>query len=1342
MVPEAHSPSPEANASRSAIPPAPDPLIGTLLHGKYRLSRRIGTGGFGTVYEAQDERGAGNRVAIKVLRKELSNDVRLVRAFRAEARRMTRLSHPNIVDWKNFDAAEDGTCYFVMELVEGEELDRVLERQRPLPHDRVARILLQILDALRAAHHLPEGGSVLHLDLKPRNVFLQPARPGRDERVKVIDFGIGQHVGEDADDGLSVAGGSNPLETSSFPDFNPSTLRFNDATLNDPPGLKRCQGCTPEYVSPEQAAHVLGIQDVVQLDGRSDIYSLGVMGYQMLTGELPFARPVLRTDYLRLHLSGQPRKIGSTRAKVPRALARFVERCLQKNRDDRFADARAAHAALERVVRPPIALRVVAATVLLAAAAFAFGGYLMKGGAREEVLASAGIELGPRNPLYLGPAQRSAVLKLRASGLVDRSSSLSLVRAGDGVAIPGVRVSLVAPDELRVEVGDDLSAGRLQQSVRVDAQGARFAPFDLVWLGAQAWSVPSVLANDVELCAGGEQHALDPAGLTLDVAVSGDGRDDVAHVTARPEGGDPVELVPGGALGDRRLFHADFSLLRLHAGGTRIALHAEDKAGGSHDRDLPITIVDGALDANADLCESDGKDGCARFNLMNGRYLLSPTSKVILRATPTRAAKLDWRLHLEGQAAEPAWNHADANERHEIPVDLSALPADASSGSIEVRLDESDHVVRARSSQAGVAVRTVSFLVSAERADFAAFLEVEGKPAIPLAEDRTAWVASKKLTLLVERRGRPAMNVRLGDGRAKDLGADEPELSFSLDLPGDGLQTVEIRSTRYDSAGRSLAEQPDTKRVFRVGVDTVAPSIAMPDGVDGGDFRSLEAIPAELALASATGDGSAPVHTTWKVARDTGGPERSGSVADGQGIPLQSQWSGESPLPDGSWRLELDASDEAGNTEKPVEARFRVALQGPEIVFEAPLPGTWQHATEGWLVQLRVRDPNGVASASGAVIAEDGSRFAIVLAPTAGTPDDREMRGFASFPHEWSSRAVRLEVEARDGADQRSTATLADLLLPPIEPPRPPVVRATDGRGPAMRLVLGNEGAEYLFGGRGDDVENAAHRAGGLPVFSSTGAARSWSVPYAAGEITDFYLDEREVTRGEFLSFLRDPHGYEEASLWPKGSEAPTEARTKERLAQFAGEPEFPAADVSWEEAAAFANWMGRRLPSWVEFEYATRGGPSAYRPFAGFHGAPPESGALNSKRFGPGRAWPAGTGTDRTDTGLRDLAGNVSEWTSTPLFLPGDAESQDRAGYFRRKRLEMLAPRARPESRAEEAESYWTAGGSFHEENYFFEAAAAHQRRWSASHVGFRCALSVEDVRAGLARRGLEEVR
>ena len=129
-------------------------LVGSLLHDKYRIVKEIGRGGFGVVYEAVDERGAGNRVAIKLILPEFERTREQFIAFREEAHRVTLLHHPNIVDWKVFDQTPDGTPYFVMELLEGEELDKIVRREGRIEPARAARIMLDVLDALRAAHHV------------------------------------------------------------------------------------------------------------------------------------------------------------------------------------------------------------------------------------------------------------------------------------------------------------------------------------------------------------------------------------------------------------------------------------------------------------------------------------------------------------------------------------------------------------------------------------------------------------------------------------------------------------------------------------------------------------------------------------------------------------------------------------------------------------------------------------------------------------------------------------------------------------------------------------------------------------------------------------------------------------------------------------------------------------------------------------------------------------------------------------------------------------------------------------------------------------------------------------
>ena len=313
-APEAEAPP--AEGDEPAGGDSGDPLIGQLLHLKYRIVRRLGEGGFGAVYEAEDERGAGNRVAIKVLSGEAAQSAAQHQSFKDEARRVTRLSHPNVVDWKVFDETEHGLPYFVMELVDGEEFSDTLRREGRLEPMRVAKLLLQILDALRSAHLLSESESILHLDLKPSNLFLLPPKRGREEQIKVIDFGIGQYIGDDQVEG-DVEESAVPVAPEEL-DIGPGTLSFGSRPASrTSSGVQRSLGCTPEYASPEQCAHVLYEEDILALDGRSDLYSLGVIAFEMLAGRRPFVARSNRLDVLRMHREDPAPTLASLGVKAP-----------------------------------------------------------------------------------------------------------------------------------------------------------------------------------------------------------------------------------------------------------------------------------------------------------------------------------------------------------------------------------------------------------------------------------------------------------------------------------------------------------------------------------------------------------------------------------------------------------------------------------------------------------------------------------------------------------------------------------------------------------------------------------------------------------------------------------------------------------------------------------------------------------------------------------------------------------------------------------------------------------------------------------------------------------------
>ena len=263
----------------------------------YTIEGEIGRGGMGVVYRARDER-LQRRVAIKVLPPELAFQQDIRERFTREAQTAARLSHPHIVPIHSVGEGQ-GLVYFVMGYVDGESVAARIRRRGNLPLEEARRIMMETADALSAAHAL----SVIHRDIKPDNILLEGTRG----RVMVTDFGIAK--------ALSAGSG---------------------ATLT---GIGVAIG-TPAFMSPEQAA---GERDI---DGRSDIYSLGVVTYQMLTGALPFNAPSVAGILMKQITEPAP-DLRAKRPDTPADLALAVGRCLEKDPENRWASADALRRALE-----------------------------------------------------------------------------------------------------------------------------------------------------------------------------------------------------------------------------------------------------------------------------------------------------------------------------------------------------------------------------------------------------------------------------------------------------------------------------------------------------------------------------------------------------------------------------------------------------------------------------------------------------------------------------------------------------------------------------------------------------------------------------------------------------------------------------------------------------------------------------------------------------------------------------------------------------------------------------------------------------------------------------------
>jgi len=278
-----------------------------------------------SVYKAMHTRFNEVR-ALKVISPELASDVNFVRRFEQEAIVTRKLQHPNAVRVDDIDEAEDGRPFIVMEFVEGRSLKEVIEREAPMSLPRVSAIVQQAAAALDAAHAV----GLVHRDIKPGNIALawsNDATGARSEVVKVLDFGIAKLREARLD----------------------SKTRSVHLTLTDTGMMIG----TPAYMSPEQARGMRGDQ----LDGRSDFYSLGVVMYQMLSGDLPL-KADSTLEQLMAHLNTPPRPISEVRPDISVEFEAAVMRCLEKNRDYRPANGAALIGELQWASRRSVAVPV------------------------------------------------------------------------------------------------------------------------------------------------------------------------------------------------------------------------------------------------------------------------------------------------------------------------------------------------------------------------------------------------------------------------------------------------------------------------------------------------------------------------------------------------------------------------------------------------------------------------------------------------------------------------------------------------------------------------------------------------------------------------------------------------------------------------------------------------------------------------------------------------------------------------------------------------------------------------------------------------------------------------
>jgi tRNA A-37 threonylcarbamoyl transferase component Bud32/tetratricopeptide (TPR) repeat protein len=288
-----------------------DPLVGRLIAERYRVLSPLGRGGMGAVYRVEHVM-LKKELALKFLHPELGRLDEVARRFEREAEAAARLDHPNIISVTDFGRTPDGMLFLVMELLQGQSLTNVIRPNglgRPLPVERALGIVRQILRALEHAH----GSGIIHRDLKPDNIMLIE-RDGERDIVKLLDFGIAK---------ITAPQDGDPAQAGQA--LTQAGVVFG----------------TPEYLSPEQAMGE-------EADPRADLYSAGIVLYEMLTGKRPFDAPS-KVAIVSMHLTqkAMPVTQAAPEAAVPKWLERVVERAMAKKRDERYASSSELLAALD-----------------------------------------------------------------------------------------------------------------------------------------------------------------------------------------------------------------------------------------------------------------------------------------------------------------------------------------------------------------------------------------------------------------------------------------------------------------------------------------------------------------------------------------------------------------------------------------------------------------------------------------------------------------------------------------------------------------------------------------------------------------------------------------------------------------------------------------------------------------------------------------------------------------------------------------------------------------------------------------------------------------------------------
>jgi serine/threonine protein kinase len=412
-------PSCGAEQPRTSSIEGDDPMLGRVIARNFKIEKLLGVGGMGKVYKAR-QLSLDKDVVIKVLHEHFQHDPQLVQRFQREARAASRLNHPNSIQVIDFGQDDTGVLFMAIEYLHGTDLFAVLQREGPLGEDRLARVMIQVCSALVEAHEQ----NVIHRDLKPENIMVEDRR-GRKDVVKVLDFGIAkiQDPDEKGGQALTQAG----------------------------------MVCgTPEYMSPEQARGQT-------LDKRSDLYSLGVVVYQLATGELPFTAesPIgIVTKHI-LEKPAPPRQ-KYPHLRISADLEAIILKAMAKEPADRYLSAHDMGVAFEKLLAKSGAKSTSATMVGLASQASLVGA-----SSTEETI-------GPEAENPIAAPAREGSASSTATGAVSSPSGAPATASSTKVQMSATGPRLTAPTPTNVKelIVDVPAAANKRSMVPLAAGGA------------------------------------------------------------------------------------------------------------------------------------------------------------------------------------------------------------------------------------------------------------------------------------------------------------------------------------------------------------------------------------------------------------------------------------------------------------------------------------------------------------------------------------------------------------------------------------------------------------------------------------------------------------------------------------------------------------------------------------------------------------------------------------------------------------------------------------------------------------------------------------------------------